>query len=686
MVKINQLDSSVYNRIAAGEVVERPKSVIKELVENSIDAGATEITIEIEDGGKSSIKITDNGCGISREYVATAFLPHATSKISNVEDLDTIATLGFRGEALASIASVSIIELTTRAFDEQVGSRIELKGGEVIGIEEADCNHGTTICVRRLFYNTPAREKFLKKAKSEEGEVTKTVSDLILANPTIAFRYYADSSCIFTSTGGGLEDAVFAVYPRSITSKLIPVSYRQGNYSVSGYISTPELTKPNRSYQTAIINGRIIVNSTVSTAISSGYGSALMKRAFPVYVIDIVMPFDELDVNVHPNKTDVRFLDSRNIFSLLYRAVESALSGNAAVFSAKNVLDNDNKPKDDLFEPNKSSSDTNNSNITHNSEQLKSKTDTISDIDKDYNTCSSSNKITNEDKILSRECNDDIANIVKPIIDDDATTAATKTELTKQREKSTDDTIERLSTMMPINKGTVGVSGKITFREPVTDAIYAKAPKKKEEHCESDLFIQVEELFKENYNVIGQIFNTYVIVHKGEYVYLIDQHAAHERLLYDDLSERLAKGSVLSQQLLIPQIIDVSATDAGYLKEILPELAAIGLDIEEFGANTFKVSAVPSMLISFDLEKFIDALLADRNKLSQIKVKDLLHDTLAVTACKAAIKAGDKLNDYQIKALLNLMKDNTPLQCPHGRPAIIAFTRKDIDKLFRRIL
>lgn len=685
MVKINQLDSSVYNRIAAGEVVERPKSVIKELVENSIDAGATEITIEIEDGGKSSIKITDNGCGISREYVATAFLPHATSKISNVEDLDTIATLGFRGEALASIASVSIIELTTRAFDEQVGSRIELKGGEVIDIEDADCNNGTTICVRRLFYNTPAREKFLKKAKSEEGEVTKTVSDLILANPTIAFRYYADSSCIFTSTGGGLEDAVFAVYPRSITSKLIPVSYRQGNYSVSGYISTPELTKPNRSYQTAIINGRIIVNSTVSTAISSGYGSALMKRAFPVYVIDVVMPFDELDVNVHPNKTDVRFLDSRNIFSLLYRAVESALSGNAAVFSARNVFDEDNKIKNDVFEQNKSSSDTNNSNIIHNSEQSKVKINATSENDKDNTTHSASDIIISESKVLSRKQNDDISNKVKPVIDD-VTTVATKTAPTNQREKSTDDTIERLATMMPVNKGTVGVSGKITFREPVTDAIYAKAPKKKEEHCESDLFIQAEELFKENYNVIGQIFNTYVIVHKGEYVYLIDQHAAHERLLYDDLSERLAKGSVLSQQLLIPQIIDVSATDAGYLKEIIPELAAIGLDIEEFGANTFKVSAVPSMLISFDLEKFINALLADRNKLSQIKVKNLLHDTLAVTACKAAIKAGDKLNDYQIKALLNLMKDNTPLQCPHGRPAIIAFTRKDIDKLFRRIL
>lgn len=685
MVKINQLDSSVYNRIAAGEVVERPKSVIKELVENSIDAGATEITIEIEDGGKSSIKITDNGCGISREYVATAFLPHATSKISNVEDLDTIATLGFRGEALASIASVSIIELTTRAFDEQAGSRIELKGGEVIGIEDADCNNGTTICVRRLFYNTPAREKFLKKAKSEEGEVTKTVSDLILANPTIAFRYYADSSCIFTSTGGGLEDAVFAVYPRSITSNLIPVSYRQGNYSVSGFISTPELTKPNRSYQTAIINGRIIVNSTVSTAISSGYGSALMKRAFPVYVIDVVMPFDELDVNVHPNKTDVRFLDSRNIFSLLYRAVESALSGNAAVFSARNVFDKDNKIKNDVFEPNKSCSDTNNSNIVHNSEQSKVKINSTSENDKDNTTHSASDIIISESKVLSRKQNDDISNKVKPVIDD-VTTADTKTAPTNQREKSTDDTIKRLATMMPINKGTVGVSGKITFREPVTDAIYAKAPKKKEEHCESDLFIQAEELFKENYNVIGQIFNTYVIVHKGEYVYLIDQHAAHERLLYDDLSERLAKGSVLSQQLLIPQIIDVSATDAGYLKEIIPELAAIGLDIEEFGANTFKVSAVPSMLISFDLEKFINALLADRNKLSQIKVKNLLHDTLAVTACKAAIKAGDKLNDYQINALLNLMKDNTPLQCPHGRPAIIAFTRKDIDKLFRRIL
>ena len=326
MADINVLDSSVYNLISAGEVIERPSSVVKELVENAIDAGASKITLQIEEGGIRSISVADNGCGMNESNLAKAFLPHATSKLKEANDLDCISTLGFRGEALASIAAISQVTVKTKTCDSEIGCEISVNAGKTGEITPCGCNDGTLIKVENLFYNTPVRARFLKKPKAEEAFVTQTVSALILSNPEISFRYIVDGKAVF-NTVGGLEDAVFQVYSNEIANNLIYFDENfPGGYRVYGYTGKRDLSRHNKNYQTTIINGRIIQNQTISVAASQAYGNAMMKRCFPVFVINIVMPFDEVDVNVHPSKSEVRFRDTNKIFSCVYHAISLALA------------------------------------------------------------------------------------------------------------------------------------------------------------------------------------------------------------------------------------------------------------------------------------------------------------------------------------------------------------------------
>ena len=332
---INVLDSSVYNHIAAGEVVERPASVIKELVENSIDAGATRIDIEIENGGINKIKVSDNGIGIDKQFVKTAFLPHATSKISKIDDLDNILTLGFRGEALASIAAVSKVLMVTKPENQDIASAIEIEGGAVLKEYETGRTTGTTTTISDLFFNVPARKKFLKKDKSEEQEVTALVSRFILANPTIYFSYKADGKTIFSSPGTNLEDAIFSVYGKEAVTETLKVDFSKGDYKVFGFVGRPSFSKPNRTYQTLVINGRYVINSTISAAISNAFGEMLMKRKYPFYVLHMTLPADQIDVNVHPNKLDVRFANNSLVYSLFFEGVGRALSSMDYVASAE---------------------------------------------------------------------------------------------------------------------------------------------------------------------------------------------------------------------------------------------------------------------------------------------------------------------------------------------------------------
>lgn len=632
MGEIYKLDSSIYNRISAGEVVEKPHSVVKELVENSIDAGANKISVEIESGGKTLIRVTDNGAGIAPDDMPIAFLSHATSKIKTSRDLDNIATLGFRGEALPSIASVATVVMESKKYKAESGYSITLQNGEIADRHAVGMANGTIISVLKLFENVPARAKFLKKDKSEESDITKLMGDFILSNPNIAFTYSADGKIIYSSSGRGLEDAVYTVYSRDITNNLLPVDFSHNAFKIKGYISRPNFTKPTRSYQTMIINGRIINNQVISTAITQAYGNNLMRRAFPIFVIDILMPFDRLDVNVTPNKTDVRFVDTREIFSVVYRALKNTLDKAADVLS----IDSDNASIKSL----------NNNTIIN--EQIKAEAQSIDKVKNYYDS----------------EPSYQSANIID------------KKPLNNSLEQKSIDELRRniaSLTARPIeNKVVSALNDQL---DGVSLNNYAQTS-----------FITEEPVAEEEIRILGQIFDTYLLISTKQFMYIIDQHAAHERMLYDNLTKEIESNYISSQILLMPQIIEVSAQDASFLSEILPELQGIGLDIEEFGVNSFKITAVPTIFCGFKFKNYIDELLENKRSYQQIKVKDLLRDKLAMIACKAAIKGGDTLNEMEIRYLLSMMKDGLPLQCPHGRPAIIKLDRKDMDKIFKRVL
>lgn len=630
MGEINRLDSSIYNRISAGEVVERPYSVVKELVENSIDAGANKITVEIECGGKTLIRVTDNGTGIAPEDMPIAFLSHATSKIKTSRDLDNIVTLGFRGEALPSIASVATVIMESKKPKANSGYSITLQNGEITNRGAVGMAGGTIISVLNLFENVPARAKFLKKDKSEESDITKLMADLILSNPNIAFSYSADSKVIYSSSGRGLEDAVYTVYAKDITNNLIPVDFSHNAFKIKGYVSRPNFTKPTRSYQTMIINGRIINNQVVSTAIIQAYGNNLMRRAFPVFVVDIIMPFDRLDVNVTPNKTDVRFVETREVFSIVYRAIKNSLD------KATDVL-----------------------SIDSESVSLITNADSASISNSEINSSAFNNNVKSYYNSEMPKASIEIINTIP----------------NNSEQRSIDE----------LRRNIASLSAK-PAESKLASALADQVDGVSLNNYIQPSFIVPETEVNDEFKILGQVFDTYLLISTKQFMYIIDQHAAHEKMLYDKLAKEIENNYISSQILLMPQIIEVSAQDASFLSELLPELQEIGLDIEEFGTNSFKITAVPSIFCGFKFKNYIDELLENKRGFQQIKMKDLLRDKLAMTACKAAIKGGDTLNETEIKYLLGMMKDGLPLQCPHGRPAIIKLDRKDMDKIFKRIL
>ena len=656
MQKINLLPSEIYNKISAGEVVENPASIVKELVENSIDAGSNNIVVEIVDGGITSVIVSDNGHGISKEYIKQAFLPHATSKISTSEDLENIATLGFRGEALPSIAAISTVQIKTKATDETIGVQYTIKGGIGGEVVDIDCNHGTTIDVRNIFFNTPARQKFLKKPKSEEHEITSIIQGLILANPNIAIKYVADGKVIFQSNGKGLENALYSIYPSSITKEMVYLESEKYNIQVRGYIGLPTLTKPNRNYQTTIVNGRLISNSTISTAVREAYGNSLMKRNFPVFCLEILMPFDMLDVNVTPSKTDVRFADSRSVFSSVYRAVQNALSSNRKIFSSNN-------DECDEITKNEIAAD----------EIIQDYSKNMPNLEQNYD-----NNYKLEQK---QEAKPDLSQIITKITEKEN---IEEKALEKQNlQPKSNNLLEKFSQIKSDKKFEFPNNSSIFKAGESTSTINFN---QKPPIVQSNLFDEIEEEFSVTHQIIGQIFNCYLIVAKGNEVYLIDQHAAHERLIYDKLITQIEEKNIATQPLLTPQVIEVSAKDSTVIENLLEDIRKIGFDIEEFGNFTFKINSIPIIFPTFNGNKFINELLQERNTLKNIDLKDVLHNEIAKKACKSAIKAGQKLKDIEIRDLIEKIEQNKPIQCPHGRPTIIKFTKKDIDKLFKRIL
>ena len=534
MSKINILSSKIYNRIAAGEVVERPASVVKELVENSIDAGATSVIIEIERGGIASIRITDNGSGIEKSELKKAVMPHATSKISSVKDLDNITSLGFRGEALASIASVSKLSIVSCPKNQETGAKLYTEGGENVEISDYPSALGTEISVNNLFFNTPAREKFLKTDKSEEGEITSIVSKFILGNPSVAFKYLANGKIVYQSYGDGEESAFISVYGAGAIKDCFYIDTEKNGIKIKGYIGKHYFTKPNRTYQSVFLNGRYIVNSTVSAAVMNAYSAYLMKRQYPFYTLSLTMPTDVIDVNVHPNKIDVRFSNNQIVYGAVYSAVSKVLDGTSEALNIVSGVKSQNN--------NINTNETPVNYATHNAPEKRN-----------YGTYSGFDKIV---------FNDSGKKSVSDLPIDEIKNETAATDIFAENKAYLEKLEREKQGLNADNKAT----DNFTFPFDV-----------KEQPRQAEIKIDRELKY------IGQVLNTFLIFDDGQDIYFIDQHAAHERILFDKFNERIKNNSIDTQILLVPYVFDVSNREYDFLIDKLGLLNSMGIEIAEFG-------------------------------------------------------------------------------------------------------
>lgn len=647
MGRINLLGPGVFNMISAGEVVERPSSVVKELVENSIDAGATEISVFIEDGGIRRISVSDNGSGILKDDMRAAFLPHATSKLCEIADLDTIATLGFRGEALASIASVSEVTLVSRADGADAARKIRLEAGKVTEESEDSRAKGTSVTVENLFFNTPARLKFLKKASTEQGYVEDAVEKIVLANPSLKITLTSEKGVLLAHDGGNLADAMADVYPHLDMSRFIAVDrVSSSGVRVSGYVSAVDYTAPTRSRQTVIVNGRVVENDTVSAAVDKAYRDYLVKRTFPMYVLDVIVPFDEVDVNVHPAKAEVRFRNKNAVFGAVFRAVDEAIK---AFFGSEKHG----------FSP----VPTGSADAAATYEQTAIDTAALFG-DMPENTFS--------DRLGAKE---------NPVRDLPFNLGSLRGIGVSRAGRAAEKRIPSYEIDGAHLYGGTAADGK----DDLYDDAYALS--KISEYEDKDFANSSNTRFRLfDGEVVGQVFDTYLIVERADVVYVIDQHAAHERVLYDKLSASLS--SEFSQSLLIPYKLRLSGAEEEYFDKIMPALNDMGFAIEK-KPGSYLVYAVPEPVVRMNIEKFVAALFENMLDDGELKLTDLLKDVVCRDACRAAIKGGEHLTRRQIEYVLSNLIDeegNLPQKCPHGRPAVVALTKRDFEKMFMRVV
>ena len=680
MAKINILDSSIYNRIAAGEVVDRPYSVVKELVENSLDAHAKNITVAIERGGKDLICVTDDGDGIEKSELRAAFLPHATSKIAKVEDLDDIRTLGFRGEAIASIASVSRMRIRSRARGAEEAFELSCAGGTLGEVSPCPLGEGTEISVENLFYNTPVRERFLRTDKGEEAEISSYVSRFVLGNPQVSFRYYIGGKLALQSFGGGEEEAVAAVYGGAAVQQCYRIDAVKHGIRLHGYLGKPSFTKPNRTYQSVFVNGRYVVNNTIASAIGNAYGGYLMKRQYPFYVLFVDVPPAVVDVNVHPNKADVRFENNQVIYGCVYSVVSAVLDGNAAALdfvvgakdaaAAGDVSKQEDAPKMAEVSPLELE---NRNEIAENAVLHSTVSET--DREKDLFSFAPPSQMRGGERVVFHDSG---AHPAAP--------AAEKTGLPFPEAAPAGGAYSKTSPAGAVYPKTSPADAGPSASSPGED-IFAENKRflEEQERMAREKAKQQKFVF-ENAVYKGSLFNTYLIYEEGDNAYIIDQHAAHERLIFDRLKAEMEARKVVSQPMLVPYILTLNREEGAFFAEHLATIRDIGFDIEEFGGGSFKISAVPLDLQDIDLSAFFADVLAEVGTLRAIKLSELLRDKLAMTACKHAVKGGMLLTDAEQQALFAMLHGDMGLKCPHGRPVAVRMTKAEIEKLFKRIV
>lgn len=628
---INILDSVIANRISAGEVVEKPASIVKELMDNALDAGATEIDIDIINGGIDLIAIKDNGCGIEPDDIKKAFLPHATSKISSLEDLDNIATLGFRGEALASISSVAQVTMITKTNNLDYANTISVNGGVFGEIKATASQNGTYIEVRNLFFNTPARRKFLRRPKTEESEITNFISRYILAHPNIKLRYTANEKVIFDNKGGDLLNAIGCVYGLDIIPHLEAINYESGYLKINGYVGKVSFTKPNTTYQTLLVNGRYVIDEGISKAVYSAYEEFLMSRQFPFYVINLTLPYNEVDVNVHPNKLNVKFAHPNEIFDVFYRAVRQS------IYNSLNPIKETNS-------------------YTH-------PTDNSSTYQTNYEQ---DNTIIFNDNVFKAE--------------------QSNLEYTEQQFNQKLQEVETEIELVPVKSAEPQkpIDNIIKLEKFVPErnvSMFEQELKSSEEHPSYQSINNFSD-----YKVIGEIFNEFLILEKDDIMLLVDFHAGHERLLYDKLVANVNSQSIDIQTLLVPYSHRLNVQEIDYILNMTDSLKSLGFEMEQSGPNEICFYSVPSILSDINLKNFVQDLLHDMAN-NKPKINNELDNRLAQKACKSAVKAGMTLNSVQIQELLKNLDINKPvLLCPHGRPIVTIIKRSQIEKWFKRIV
>lgn len=618
MPNIAILNQETIDKIAAGEVVERPCSVVKELVENAIDAGSTAITVEIKEGGISFIRITDNGCGIEREQVAVAFYRHSTSKIRSAEDLLTVKSLGFRGEALSSISAVARVELITKTYDELTGTRYVIEGSKELSNEEIGAPDGTTFIVKDLFYNVPARRKFLKTAQTEGSYISDMVEKLALSHPDISFKFINNNQTkLHTSGNGNRKDIIYHIFGREISSSLLEVKHECEYFKVEGFIGKPVITRGNRNYENYFINGRYVKSNILSRAIEEAYKSFLMQHQYPFTVLYFTF-FSELDVNVHPTKMELRFDNNNEIYVELCDTIYAILSHKEMIPEV---------PVDSTPAPKK---------IAHEYKEP---------IPEPFEKRRINEVRAAESKSVYGQ------SVTSAVKDYSAIETAAKTPETS--------TAYKPAQVVTGTQQTLGDYDKVFLTESA----------------------------KKQFSIIGQLFKTYWLIEFEDKLYIIDQHAAHEKVLYEKTMARLANKDFTSQRISPPIVMTLDAKESEMLEKYRPQIEQFGYEVEHFGGKEYMISAIPDNLFNIDMKDLFIEMLDDFSNATGRQTPDIITEKVASMSCKAAVKGNDKLTLPEINKLIDeLLSLDNPYNCPHGRPTIISMSKYEIEKKFKRIV
>lgn len=663
MGKINVLDQATINQIAAGEVVERPSSVAKELVENAIDAGATAVTVEIKEGGISLLRVTDNGSGMEQEDIRTAFLRHATSKIKSALDLITVGSLGFRGEALSSICAVAQVELLTKTKEAFVGSRYVIEGGEEKAFEEAGCPAGTTFLVRNLFYNVPARKKFLKTAMTEGGYINELMERMALSRPDISFKYMNNGKTVLHTTGGNeLKDIIYHIYGRDIAASVLPVKYPKDEFGIelTGYIGKPVIARGNRGQENYFINGRYIKCTIINRAIEDAYKSYMMGHKFPFTAIHITVPPEFIDVNVHPSKMELRFANNEAIYHAIYQMIRDTLSGkNMIVPVSLSEKEDRQEQKKEVLQQQKIS-------VPEPFEvKRKEQFETPAPPVPKATPPAFSNKT---------------AGIVqKPVVKENRENIPENKDSVFREEKAEYHAEPGVQKLPEIQDSTEVEMSKQPLPEP---EVISKP---------EQLTLPVDLLSKDNrkeFTLIGQLFATYWLIEMEEQLFIIDQHAAHEKVLFERTMEKLRnREEIITQSIMPPMIVSLTMREADCMKQHRSVFERLGFVIEEFGGLEYKITEVPADLVSVDskelLTEVLNTLLSER----EFKNADVLLEKVASLSCKAAVKGNHRMSEAEARQLISdMLTLENPYHCPHGRPTTISMSKYELERKFKRIV